>query len=95
MPTTYKTADKKTKKLAHGLFLRLSWGEWNSSSADNAVSWVERLRAANPQNGEDLAAAIVNFDWMRERARDGYRRSSPHQRGKVDAAFAFWAEAAQ
>lgn len=95
MTRTYNTADKQTKKLAHGLFLRLSWGEWNTSSAATAMSWVERLQAAQPKTGEDFAAAIVNFDWMRDQARDGYRRSSPHQQRKVDAALAFWAEAAQ
>lgn len=89
----YNQQPREIKKLAYGLFQRLSWGEWNTLSAASAMAWIDRLQAAQPKTAEDFAAALVNFDYMQAEARSNYHHNK-RERSKIDAAFAFWAEAA-
>jgi hypothetical protein len=64
---------------------------WTSYDRHQAHTWALRLIHANPQNGEDCAAALVNFDYMVEGARGRYRTCNKY-RAKYDEVFALYAK---
>ena len=83
----------RTRKLAKAFHDTLSFGRWDTHAAGNAVEWVNRIDAANPQTPEDFAAARVNFDWMRPLARENYRKESASVKSsRTDKAFEIWAQ---
>jgi hypothetical protein len=61
----------------------------------NAHTWALRVINAKPTTGAEMAAALVNFDWMIDSAVAKYE-TSPNERKIIDAALAAylkWAEA--
>jgi hypothetical protein len=57
-----------------------------------AHTWALRLIDANPSTGEDAAAALTNFDYMADGARQTYRDNAIQRRryDAVLAAFLTW-----
>jgi hypothetical protein len=74
-------------KLARAVYPIMSWGIYDRHQAH---TWALRLIMAAPQNGEDCAAALINFDYMVPAARAKYQASA-HERAKMDKVFAIYA----
>lgn len=74
-------------KLARAVYPVMSWASYDRHQAH---TWALRLIKARPQNGEDCAAALINFDYMVPAARAKYQTSA-HERAKMDKVFAVYA----
>ena len=70
--------------LARALFRALSWGEYDRFTAH---IWALRVINAAPQSSLELAAALVNFDYMVDGAIAKYEGSKVYRK-QVEAAFA-------
>lgn len=67
---------------------------WTSYDRCQAHTWALRLIHENPQNGRDVAGALVNFDYMISGAQANYDKRD-RDRKRCDAifeAFKFWKE---
>ena len=74
-------------ELAKTLHRLDSWMTYDIYARAQCLGWIDRMLHANVQSGRDVAAAIVNYDWMRDGARAKYD-SDPRYAGKRDAMFA-------
>lgn len=81
-------SSKANTKLARAVYPILSWASYDRYQAH---TWALRLIKAAPQNGEDCAAALINFDYMVPAARSKYQ-TSKHERAKYDAVYAAYTE---
>ncbi len=66
-------SSKANTKLARAVYPILSWASYDRYQAH---TWALRLIKAAPQNGEDCAAALINFDYMVPAARSKSRRAN-------------------
>lgn len=53
---------------------------WTSYDRCQAHTWAIRLIRENPQSGADVAAALVNFDYMQQPARNHYETRARDQK---------------
>ncbi|QIG73743.1 hypothetical protein EVC05_051 [Rhizobium phage RHph_N2] len=70
---------------------------WTSYDRCQAHTWALRLIHENPQNGRDVAGALINFDYMIPAAQAHYD-SRERDRKRCDAIFEVfksWKEEAQ
>lgn len=71
-------ANTQLARAVHGL------NAWTSYDRHQAHTWALRLIKANPVTGQDVAAALINFDYMVPAARANYD-AQPRYRAKCDA----------
>jgi hypothetical protein len=74
--------------LARALFTELHWGQYDRFQAH---TWALRVISADPRNGSDLSASIMNFDHAADAARAKYEHNKTHRQA-CDRAFAAYRE---
>jgi hypothetical protein len=74
-------------ELTRALHRISSWSAFDGHAEADANNWIERMIAANVQNGRDVAGAIINFPYMKDGAVAYYDRNTSH-RARCDAMFA-------
>lgn len=76
---SYKSADNSA--LARAVFPLNSWCSYDRCQAH---TWALRLIHEDPETGSDVAAALVNYDYMQEGARKNYE-ARPRDQKRCDA----------
>lgn len=64
---------------------------WTSYDRCQAHTWALRLINEDPQTGADVAAALVNYDYMQQSARSHYE-ARPRDQKRCDAILAVFNE---
>lgn len=65
---------------------------WCSYDRYQAHTWALRLINANPANGEEVATALINFEYMTEGAKAAYAADRGKCRQRCDAIYEVFAE---
>lgn len=79
-------SNKRNIALARAIHGKLSRGPYDRFDAHR---WALRLIDTDPQNGEDAAVVLANYDYMVEGARAKYA-NAPIERKRYDEVFAIY-----
>lgn len=89
-PTSFEVV-KSYKNAANTALARAVFplNTWTSYDRCQAHTWALRLIHENPQTGADVAAALVNYDYMQQPARNHYETRARDQK-RCDAILAVY-----